>query len=119
MDSYQHSYPTEQDGLLPGITVFEHGETVVMEDRPREGPRRTMKWKLAVILGVLFVAGLAAFGGDNNNSSNVPMLGASNPEMLAAAAAEEADDSPPDIEKTKAEGTYDWQKCKNSDDPDW
>jgi len=86
--SYQHS--------RPAVWNLEDTTPVVVE---RSHARRPLiSWKMAVLLGCLFVGALGVL----NQGSETP------PSYLMAA----------NLAESAKEGEYDWQKCKDSDDPD-
>ena len=104
MNSYQHSYP--------------HVDTTWADDDESPPPRRRPSWKLklavVMVLGVLFVAALAAF----DRSDSIP----EQPLLMKATKTKEPEQPStqpmePERPQSTSEGDYDWKKCKESSDP--
>jgi hypothetical protein len=114
--SYQHSPPKEEDSLLPDITVYDSN------DEGRRGFLR-LSYKRAIVLGVLFVLALAAFGGSNDSSDDVPLLGAPRGSATKASSKHASKEEAPkpkevDWDTVQSKGEYDWQKCVGTVGPD-
>mmetsp|Transcript_21311 Transcript_21311/g.43776 ORF Transcript_21311/g.43776 Transcript_21311/m.43776 type:complete len:165 (-) Transcript_21311:2166-2660(-) len=125
MNSYRHSYPTEGVPLV--IINYEDNEDVLPERA-----RRSWGWKklgiAVMLLGVLVVSALAAMSAPSEPEaaallgSPLPLEGKSHKSSATTIPGDEGgppnpEDAPkPDLDK--GAGGYDWQKCKDSDDPD-